>query len=352
VVARAKDAGALVLYQVGSLADAPAAEKAGADILIAQGFEAGGHVLGRTGILTLLPEIIRHVRIPVVASGGFATGAGLVAALALGAAGIHCGTLFLATHESFAHAYHKQRILAAQVGDTVYTDLFAINWPPHSPVRVLSNSLTANARNLMAGHHPDELPRKVIANDNGRPIYRFSTDSPLRSTEGNLEEMALFAGESAALVNTASSVAEVIERLLKEALIALSRIEQLYRKHYPNRRKTMPQVEPHPQIDQATRSTADLRPDLATRQVGSDRYPFSIVARTPGASSSLPPSNGKPNVATACIHHIMIYYPGKPSRGGVYVPEQSVFEYKNDSSGSREPVGRTRPFWGASFHHA
>lgn len=227
VVARAKDAGVLVLYQVGSVADALAAERAGADLLIAQGIEAGGHVRARTGILTLLPEIVRHVRIPVVAAGGFATGAGLVAALALGAAGIHCGTLFLATRESFAHTYHKQRILDAKAGDTVYTDLFAINWPPHSPVRVLSNSLTAQAGNLLIGHHPDRLPREVIATDEGRPIYRFSTDSPLQSTVGHLEEMALFAGESAALVNKECSAAEAIERLLNEALAASSRIAPL-----------------------------------------------------------------------------------------------------------------------------
>lgn len=233
VVARAKDAGVLVLYQVGSLADALAAEKAGADVVIAQGIEAGGHVRGRTGILTLLPEIVRHVRIPVVASGGFATGAGLVAALALGATGIHCGTLFLATHESFAHDYHKQRILAAQAGDTVYTDLFAINWPPHSPVRVLSNSVTAQAGSDLLGHHPDRLPRDVIAHDAGRPIYRFSTDSPLRSTVGNLEQMALFAGESATLVDKASSATEVIERLVNEAIDASSRIASLCR-HVPS----------------------------------------------------------------------------------------------------------------------
>ncbi|WP_338000215.1 nitronate monooxygenase [Paraburkholderia hospita] len=71
-------------------------------------------VICADGLLTLLPEIVRHARIPALASGGFATGAGVVAALALGAAGIRCGTLFLPTHESFAHANHKQRILAAQ----------------------------------------------------------------------------------------------------------------------------------------------------------------------------------------------------------------------------------------------
>jgi nitronate monooxygenase len=215
------------MFLVGSLEDALAAEKAGADVVIAQGIEAGGHVRGRTGILTLLPEIVRHVRIPVVASGGFATGAGLVAALALGATGIHCGTLFLATHESFAHTYHKERVLAARAGDTVYTDLFAINWPPHSPVRVLSNSVTAKVGSHLFGHHPDRLPRDVIAYDEGRPIYRFSTDSPLRSTVGDLEQMALFAGESAALVDKASSAAEVIERLMNEAVVASLRIAPL-----------------------------------------------------------------------------------------------------------------------------
>src|SRR3546814_5080910 len=71
--------------------------------LIAQGVEAGGHVRGSTGSLVLLPQVAAAVDVPVVASGGFATGEGLVAALALGAQGIHCGTAFLATEESFAH---------------------------------------------------------------------------------------------------------------------------------------------------------------------------------------------------------------------------------------------------------
>src|SRR3546814_18563137 len=82
--------------------------------LIAQGVEAGGHVRGSTGSLVLLPQVAAAVDVPVVASGGFATGEGLVAALALGAQGIHCGTAFLATEESFAHDYHKARVVGAQ----------------------------------------------------------------------------------------------------------------------------------------------------------------------------------------------------------------------------------------------
>lgn len=220
VIARAKDAGAIVLYQVGSLEDALAAEKAGADLIIAQGVEAGGHVRGHTGILTLLPLIAKHVRVPVVASGGFATGGGLIAALALGASGIHCGTLFLATHESFAHDYHKQRIVDAQAGDTVHTDLYAINWPPGSPVRVLANSVTREAGGRLFGNDPYLLPREVIAQEPDYPIYKFDTNSPLRTTTGDLEKMALFAGESSALVDTCASVDEVINRLLSEAIAA------------------------------------------------------------------------------------------------------------------------------------
>jgi nitronate monooxygenase len=169
-IKRAKNAGAIVLYQVGSLEDALAAEQAGADAVIVQGIEAGGHVRGRTGILTLLPEVARHLRVPLAASGGFATGGGLIAALALGASGVHCGTVFLPTHESFAHDYHKERICQARAGDTVHTDLFAINWPPHSPVRVLANSVTDEAQGRLFGYHPDQLPREVIANEDGRPL--------------------------------------------------------------------------------------------------------------------------------------------------------------------------------------
>src|SRR5512135_1477884 len=118
VIALAKAAGCRVLYQVGSVEDAVAAERAGADAIIAQGFEAGGHVRGAVSSLVLLPQVVRAVSIPVIASGGFASGESLVAALALGAQGIHCGTAFLATAESFAHPLHKQKVVSARATDT------------------------------------------------------------------------------------------------------------------------------------------------------------------------------------------------------------------------------------------
>ncbi|MFT5658278.1 MAG: nitronate monooxygenase [Gammaproteobacteria bacterium] len=226
-IARAKAAGCLVLHQVGSLAAARAAEAAGADVLIVQGVEAGGHVHGTVSSLVLVEQVAGAVTIPVIASGGFATGAGLIAALALGAQGIHCGTAFLATVESFAHDDHKARVLAACAEDTVYTDVFALNWPSDSPVRVIRNSVTdALGQNLM-GHHPDQLPQEIVGQDSGRSLMKYSTDSPLRTTTGDLEAMAAFAGQSASLIETMPTVAGRIVTILSQADAALMRLDGL-----------------------------------------------------------------------------------------------------------------------------
>ena len=226
-VARAKAAGCLVLHQVGSLAAALAAEAAGADVLIVQGVEAGGHVHGTVSALVLVEQVARAVSLPVIASGGFATGASLVAALALGAQGIHCGTAFLATTESFAHDDHKSRVLTAMAEDTVHTDIYALNWPPNTPVRVIRNSvIDALGPNLM-GHRPDLLPREVIASEDGRPLLRYSTDSPLRTTTGNLEAMAIYAGQSVSLIDTLPTAADRIAGIMAEARTALTRLAAL-----------------------------------------------------------------------------------------------------------------------------
>lgn len=226
-VAKAKAAGCLVMHQVGSLAAALAAVAAGADVLIVQGVEAGGHVHGTVASLILVEQVARATSLPIIATGGFATGASLVAALALGAQGIHCGTAFLATEESFAHDDHKARVLAARAEDTVYTDAFALNWPPNSPVRVIGNSVTKALGHGLMGHHPDRLPRDVIAWDDGRPLLKFSTDSPLRTTTGNLEAMAAFAGQSVALIDTLPTAADRIATIVSEAQVALANLKEM-----------------------------------------------------------------------------------------------------------------------------
>jgi nitronate monooxygenase len=223
-VTRAKRSGALVLHQVGTVDAAKAALDAGVDVLIAQGVEAGGHVHGQTGALVLVEQVARMSTVPVVASGGFATGAGLVAAMALGAQGIHCGTAFLATEESFAHDYHKDRLIAADAADTVYTDAYVLNWPKGAPVRVIRNSMIDSLGFQLTGYDPAHIVREQIAQQDGSPILRFSTDSPLRNTVGDLEAMALYAGQGTAFVSRKEKAADVIDRIMAEAGEALDRM--------------------------------------------------------------------------------------------------------------------------------
>lgn len=217
LVARAHAAGCKVLYQVGRLSDAIAAEAAGADVIICQGVEAGGHVHGDVSSLVLLPQVALAVQVPVLASGGFATGGGLVAAFALGAQGIHCGTAFLATNESYAHDFHKQRIVEATSEQTVHSEVFAINWPPRSPVRTLRNSATEAYRDRLWGHGPDDFPREVIGREGERSIFRYSTDSPLRNMTGDFEAMAPFAGQSCGLIEDVCPAGERLRRIVWDA---------------------------------------------------------------------------------------------------------------------------------------
>jgi nitronate monooxygenase len=146
-------------------------------------------VRGTTPLKRLLPEVIAASDVPVLASGGIVDGRDVADALSSGADGVVMGTAFLASPESFAHDYHKGRIVAAQSQDTLLTDMFHINWPIGAPIRVLQNSATRGERGDPFG------PKSVIGEEEGRPIYLFSTDSPLRSMTGDFEAMALYAGQ-------------------------------------------------------------------------------------------------------------------------------------------------------------
>ena len=226
-IKRVKTAGCLVLHQVGTLASAREAESAGADILIAQGIEAGGHVHGRSGAFALTADILQGTDLPVVVSGGIADGAGLAAALAMGAEGVHVGTAFLATPESFAHQYHKARIVEAEAAETVLTDAFVLNWPRGAAVRVLANSVTDALGTRLMDHDPDTLPRETIAWDGDAPRLRFSTDSPLRTTTGDLEAMALYSGQGAGLIHDIIPAGERLRTMVSGAAEHLARARAL-----------------------------------------------------------------------------------------------------------------------------
>lgn len=222
-VGRVRSAGCKVIHQVGTLDAARAAEAAGADVLVAQGLEAGGHVHGRTAAFALAAQVLTETRLPVVVSGGITDGKGLADALALGAAGVQCGTAFLATDEAFAHDYHKARVVESDGSDTVLTDVFVLNWPREAAVRVLRNSVTAALGDRLLGHDPDALPREPIAWDDGAPRLRFSTDSPLRTTTGNLEAMALYAGQGTGRIRDVVPAAVRLNRIADEAATLLAR---------------------------------------------------------------------------------------------------------------------------------
>ena len=223
MVSRVKQQGALVLHQVGTAEEARRAEDAGADVIIAQGIEAGGHVHGRIGSFALAEAILQDTQLPVVISGGISTGRGLASALALGAQGVQCGTAFVATDESFAHPYHKQRVVDADGADTVLTDVFVLNWPKGAAVRVVKNSVTNSLDGALLGHDPETLPREVIAWDDEDARYLYSTDSPLRTTTGNLEAMPSYAGQGAGLIGSVVAVGKRIEQMVTDASACLDK---------------------------------------------------------------------------------------------------------------------------------
>ncbi len=224
VVARFRDAGIVVAYQVGSAGEAIAAESAGAHLIIAQGIEAGGHVRATQPLSRVLPEVVRAVSVPVLAAGGLATGGDLVTSLALGADGIVLGTALMATQESFAHDEHKQRLLASGARDTVLTEIFHINWPPGAPVRVIASDVTAGRR---GPSDPSDPP--AIGDEAGRPIFLFSTDSPLRSMTGDFGAMALYAGTGVDSIEEIVPVRTRLDAIMAEAhkLLAATEVAEL-----------------------------------------------------------------------------------------------------------------------------
>lgn len=208
LVARARAGGARVLVQVGSGDAARAAADAGADALIVQGVEAGGHVQGDVGLLPLLSEVRRAVSLPVLAAGGIGDPASARAALAAGAVAVVMGTRFVASDESDAHPQYKARLVAAEARDTVFTDLFDVGWPT-SPHRVLRNSTYERweaAGSPPSGERPEES-KEVVSG-----IPRYAANLPRAGMDGDVEAMAMYAGQSVGAITEVEPAAAIVER--------------------------------------------------------------------------------------------------------------------------------------------
>ena len=213
------EAGGLVFYTVGSAAEARRAAGLGVDAVVAQGWEAGGHVWGEVSTLALVPAVVDAVApLPVLAAGGIADGRGLAAALALGAAGAWVGTRFVASEEAGLHPLYKELVAGAAETETVHSSLFDVGWPeaPHRTLRNSTVRLWEEAGRPVSGARPGE-GEPVAARADGSPIPRYASSDPEQGMTGDLEALALYAGQGAALVRDVLPAGEIVRRMAAEA---------------------------------------------------------------------------------------------------------------------------------------
>lgn len=213
-VPKLHDAGILALVQVQTVAGARQALDAGADAIIAQGGEAGGHT-GSVATMALVPSIVDIAGdVPVIAAGGIADGRGLVAALALGAQGVIMGTRFVAATEATTPAHgHKESIVASSADDTVWTDVFDIidglRWPDGISGRTIATPFTREWH----GREPELRQQRdaIIAESN------VVGEAPERAHSA-------YAGQSAGLVHDVRPAADIIASIVAEAEAVLARL--------------------------------------------------------------------------------------------------------------------------------
>ena len=211
---RCHAAGARVAVQAGSAAGARQACADGADALIAQGVEAGGHVQSSTPLAGLLDAVLAAAGgTPVIAAGGLATRADIDRVRARGAAGAMLGTSFVATAESAAHDDYKAALVAADASQTALTICFDGGWP-HAQHRVLRNATLDRweaAGCPGPGSRPDELRPPVSRGGQGIP--RYADFPPLAGDAGAVSEMCLYAGTGCGSIGDVPTAAELVARL-------------------------------------------------------------------------------------------------------------------------------------------
>ncbi|WP_336329778.1 NAD(P)H-dependent flavin oxidoreductase [Haloarcula sp. CGMCC 1.2071] len=219
---RVHEAGGTAMVTVGSAAEAEAAADAGADVVVAQGREAGGHIQSDVTTMALLPRVADAVPVPVVAAGGLGDGRGLAAALTLGADGGWFGTRFVATEESGAHETYRERIVDAPETATRFTELFDRGWPDQ-PHRVLETDEVrqqpgADSDGETGGSDSEQVARMP----DGDPISRLADMPPLADMTGDVEALPHYAGQSAGLAQDVRPAGEVVARLVSDARAALA----------------------------------------------------------------------------------------------------------------------------------
>ncbi len=195
-----KKAGIKVIPVVPTIALAKRMEKLGADAIIAEGTEAGGHI-GELTTMVLIPQISDEVKIPVIAAGGIANGKGMAASFALGAQGVQIGTRFICSKECNIHENYKQVVLSAKDRDAIVTGRTTGH-----PVRTLKNKFSKEYLKMeKEGASSEELDRL------GAGSLRLAV------IDGDLEKGSFMAGQSASMIKEIKSCKEIIEEIVKES---------------------------------------------------------------------------------------------------------------------------------------
>jgi NAD(P)H-dependent flavin oxidoreductase YrpB (nitropropane dioxygenase family) len=219
LTAMAKRKGTKVLHTASSAEAARTSVEDGADVIVAQGWEAGGHVFGSVVTMALVPAVVDCVTpIPVLAAGGIADGRGLAAAIALGAAGAWIGTRFLASREATIHSRYRERLLAAKETDTEYGTLFDVGWPdaPHRSLRNKTIEAWEAAGRPPSGRRPSE--GAIVAKSPLGDVVAYQSHTPGDNDEGDIEALALWAGQGVGLVHRVQPAADIVREIHDEAL--------------------------------------------------------------------------------------------------------------------------------------
>jgi NAD(P)H-dependent flavin oxidoreductase YrpB (nitropropane dioxygenase family) len=203
---RAHDIGAKVMYMAGEVPEAVRAAEAGADVLVAQGTEAGGHVVWMAS-LPLVPMMVKAIApLPVLSAGGIADGRGLAAALALGAEGVLLGTRFMATPEAPIHPNFKQAIVKSDGHDTVLTEI-----PDLATQRVWPGAMSRAQRNKFIERWSG---REWALRQNAPEVGKQAAAA---RAAGDVDNATLSFGQDAGLIDSIKSVKEVVQDIVTEA---------------------------------------------------------------------------------------------------------------------------------------
>lgn len=208
-----KEAGIKILPVVASVGLARRMEKYGADALIAEGCESGGHI-GEMTTMTLVPQVAQAVHVPVVAAGGIGDGHGVAAAFMLGAEGVQVGTRFLLADETQIHENYKEKVLKAKDIDSQVTGRSTGH-----PIRVLRNPMTRKYLKMEAeGATLEELEVMTLGSLRRAVV------------EGDVKEGSLMAGQIAGLLNKRQTCKEIIEEMMTEAVDVMEEAARRFQK--------------------------------------------------------------------------------------------------------------------------